>query len=261
MKKPLITIITVSFNSEKTIEETILSVITQSYDNYEYIIVDGGSSDSTLKIIEKYASKITKSISEPDKGISDAFNKGISLASGDVIGIINSDDLLIDNALEIVANAYEENVEVYRGQMVIWDDQKDAKYISIPTMSTPPPKRIPAVCHPSTFISSNAYRRFGMYNVNFRYMMDVDLLYRFHNHHAVFKYIDKELAVFRVGGATSDNWKKKRPELMCVLEANGCNKRQILLRLFMDDIYNMLKQLCFKIFGERNVRLIKYNRK
>ena len=95
MKKPKISIITVCYNSEAHIEEAILSVINQSYDNKEYLVIDGGSKDGTLNIIEKYKDRIDYFVSEPDKGISDAFNKGIKAASGDIIGILNSDDFSI----------------------------------------------------------------------------------------------------------------------------------------------------------------------
>ena len=94
-----ITIITISFNSEKTLEQTIKSVVGQGYDNLEYIIIDGGSTDGTLDIVNRYRNYITVVVSEKDTGISDAFNKGIVRASGEVIGIINSDDLLADGAL------------------------------------------------------------------------------------------------------------------------------------------------------------------
>ena len=95
---PKISLITISYNSKKHIEDTILSVTTQNYDNYEYIIIDGASTDGTLDIINKYQDKITTIITEPDKGISDAFNKGIRLCTGDIIGIINSDDILLPGA-------------------------------------------------------------------------------------------------------------------------------------------------------------------
>lgn len=101
---PKISIVTITYNSEKTLEETILSVVNQNYCNLEYLIIDGGSKDSTLKIEDKYRDKISFVISEPDKGIIDAFNKGIKYASGDIIGIINSDDILCDGALQAIAD-------------------------------------------------------------------------------------------------------------------------------------------------------------
>lgn len=258
---PKISIITITYNSEKTLEETIQSVIRQDYPNLEYIIIDGGSNDGTLNIVEKYKDKIAIVISEPDNGISDAFNKGVRIASGDLIGIINSDDLLVNNALKYLAESYDESVDVYRGKMIIWDADSSERYVSIPTMDIYPPKRISSVCHPSTFITNRAYKKYGLYNVNFRYMMDVDILYRLSQKQASFKYINKELAIFREGGATSDNWKKKRPELIRVLKENGCSKIQVYSRLLKDDIYIFSRTVLFSLFGKKRIRLLKYNRK
>ena len=101
MDKPKISIITVCYNSEAHLEEAMLSIINQSYANKEYIVIDGGSKDNTLAIIDKYRDKIDYFVSEPDKGISDAFNKGIKAATGDIIGIINSDDFMIFSRLSL----------------------------------------------------------------------------------------------------------------------------------------------------------------
>ena len=107
MKK--ISIITVCYNSQDTLEDTIQSVLNQDYQNIEYIIVDGKSTDNTLKIIEKYQDKITKVISEPDKGLYDAINKGIKNASGEIVGIINSDDVLAyKSAVSDIAQTFEQ---------------------------------------------------------------------------------------------------------------------------------------------------------
>ena len=100
--KPLITIITVTLNSEKYLKETLKSIFNQSYQNYELIIIDGSSKDKTLRIIKKNEKKIDYWISKKDKGIYDAFNKGLSLARGELIGFVNSDDILKKNALKIL---------------------------------------------------------------------------------------------------------------------------------------------------------------
>ena len=109
LKNNLITIITVVKNSEQTIEKCIQSVLNQKYDNIEYIIIDGGSTDKTAEIIKKYQKKINKIIIEPDKGIWDAMNKGLNLATGSIIGFLNADDHYFPNSLEIVNRYFQGN--------------------------------------------------------------------------------------------------------------------------------------------------------
>lgn len=97
---PKVSIITISYNSEDTIEQTIQSVLSQTYDDVEYVVIDAGSTDRTVEIVNRYKDKIAYFISEPDKGISDGFNKGITAATGDIIGICNSNDILISDAVQ-----------------------------------------------------------------------------------------------------------------------------------------------------------------
>ena len=102
-QSPRISVITITYNSAATIEETIRSVTMQDYPDLEYVIIDGGSTDGTLDVVQKYKDRIQVVVSEPDKGISDAFNKGVDRATGEIIGIINSDDILLPGALQEVA--------------------------------------------------------------------------------------------------------------------------------------------------------------
>ena len=104
MNKPLITIITVVLNDEENIESTIQSVLNQKYDNIQYVIIDGDSNDNTKKIIEKYKDKIDTFVTEKDKGIYDAFNKGVKLAKGDLLGFVNSGDVLTKESLCILVD-------------------------------------------------------------------------------------------------------------------------------------------------------------
>ncbi len=124
--KPLVSIITVCLNSEKTIEQTIQSVINQTYPNIEYIIIDGKSTDRTLEIIDKYKGKISILVSESDEGIYDAMNKGLKLATGELIGIINSDDWYESDAVETIVNSFlaDRNVQVIYGNMDVYDQDK-----------------------------------------------------------------------------------------------------------------------------------------
>ena len=121
-----ISLVTITYNSEKNIEETILSIIQQDYDDIEYIIIDGGSTDNTLKIIEKYRHHIAKLISEPDKGISDAFNKGIELSTGQVVGLINSDDFLQKGSIKALVEFIGRNdgYDVYYGNSLMFSEKQ-----------------------------------------------------------------------------------------------------------------------------------------
>lgn len=256
MMLPKISIITITFNSEKTIEETVKSVVSQDYPNLEYIIIDGASKDGTLAVIDNYKDKIAKIVSEPDKGISDAFNKGIRHATGDVIGIINSDDILLPGALNAVAAAYEEEVGVYRGNIFVWDSESDSKMLAIPTMEFPLhtfKKRI--VCHQSTFVKKSVYEKYGVFKTHFRYMMDVDLLVRLYEAGVKFKYVPAELAMFRLGGVTSSLFLKKVGELERLFRENGAGwlytKSHVLLFIITNSILVVLRALGLALFLKR----------
>lgn len=243
MHNPKISIITVCFNSEAYIEETILSVVNQSYPNKEYVIIDGGSTDGTHAIIEKYKDQVDFYISEPDQGISDAFNKGIRAVTGDVIGIINSDDKLTDGALQVVANHYSSDFDIYRGICRIWNPLTGNILDEIPTMKWPLFPIKMKVSHPSTFITKIAYQKWGNYDVNLKYAMDFDLLQRMYMQKARAKRIDEPLAIFRLGGVSQQDEKARKRELCCILRKNGANSLQVLffnlyytLRLFVKHI-------------------------
>lgn len=256
--QPKISIITITFNSEKTLEETITSVVSQDYPNLEYLIIDGGSKDGTLDIIERYRDKIAYVMSEQDNGISDAFNKGINAATGEIIGIINSDDILLPGALFAVVNEYTFDVDVYRGRTVIWNTDNETKLSIEPTMEFPINKMIKAVCHQSTFVTKEAYNRYGIFIVGMKYMMDADLLHRFYNYGAKFKYIDKDLAVFRLGGLTDNSWDKKLTEYRSMMRRNGLGTLAIEIETVRFSLYNIIKSICFRLLGEEKSRKLRY---
>lgn len=262
MKKPRISIVTITYNSEKTLEETIKSVISQHYDNLEYLIIDGGSTDKTLSIVDKYKDSISFVISEPDNGISDAFNKGIRHATGDIIGLINSDDLLAPYACEYLAEAFDGETDVYRGNVIVWNDITGDKRICVPTMSFPITRYIKSVCHQGTFISKRAYSQFGGYRVDFRYMMDAELLHRYYRNGASFKYLDKELAIFRLGGVTNDDYKMKIKELKAMYKDNGASKWLILGHVTTFTVRQKLKKVLNRFIGPdiRQLNLGKYKK-
>lgn len=260
MNNPKISIITITFNSAKTLEETINSVIHQDYPNLEYLIIDGGSTDGTMEIVNKYKDSIAFSISEPDRGISDAFNKGIHYATGEIIGIINSDDILLDGALKAVAEHYDSSVDVYSGNLLFWNDITQETYESKPEMTFDKLKLQYGVAHPSRFIRKDAYERFGDYMVELRYNMDIELLCRFYKKGARFIHIDKCLAKFRMGGTTADPIYKKKNDYKLFVKSFGCSKLAFYW-IWMQAVikYNLIK-LGYFIFGNDLKFKLKRNR-
>ena len=173
--KPLISIITVCYNSEKTIEETIKSVLYQTYDNIEYIIIDGSSKDDTLKIIEKYESSIDLWVSENDSGIFNAINKGLKMSSGDIIGILNSDDTYTNDALSLVKKYFEnfENVDFVFGSVI-----KERLFSGFKREKIKWKFNIYPGHSSGFFISKNAQLKVGLYDEKFELHADYDLIYR-----------------------------------------------------------------------------------
>ena len=246
---PKISIITITYNSGATLEETILSVTGQGYDNFEYLIIDGGSTDNTLEIVGKYRERMATVVSEPDRGISDAFNKGIERANGEIVGIINSDDILLPGALSEIAKAYRRETDVYSGLMYCWNDKTDEKLLFYPDLRFDKLKLQFSVVHQGRFIRRDAYERFGGYAVEMRYMMDIDLLCRFYKRGAVFQLVDAPLAMFRLGGTTNDPiYKKKEDYRLFVKNYGGTDWdfRRIWLQAVVK--YNLI-QLGYKLFG------------
>ena len=204
-KTPKISIITVCYNSARTIEQTIQSVISQGYAPLEYIIIDGGSTDGTLAIIKKYAEHITKYISEPDGGIFDAMNKGIRLAAGDIIGMINSDDWYADGALYCVSSFFVVHpwVKMIHGDIVLVYADGNERYLK----GTPTQEEtlLTWYDHPTVFVRHEVYEKYGLYNLNYPILADVELMLRLRCQKIAVGYIPKSLAYFRIGGISSDN--------------------------------------------------------
>lgn len=258
---PKVSIVTITYNSEKTVEETIQSVVSQNYPNLEYLIIDGGSKDSTLDIVEKYRDKISFVLSEPDKGISDAFNKGVKYATGEIVGIINSDDLLMPGALKAIAESYDPEVGVYRGDLLVWNDETNETFLA--QSSTEYSLRgfkKRHVCHPSTFITKAAYDKYGGYKVDFKYMMDEDILARLYMNGVLFKHVHFALAKFRLGGATSNSHKKKLKELERLYVENGCSKLYAKIRVVMFSLYYLVLNPVSRLIPMDTLRKLRYKR-
>ena len=200
-----ITIITPVLNAEKTLQKTIDSVLDQNFENLEYIIVDGISTDGTHDIIELNKKYLSKVIIAKDKNLYDAMNKGIKSAQGELIGIINADDYYNDEALSLVLKTYKLSSKV---DIVIYGDMyneyKKTRVLSKGNLSSYAFKNGKfQINHPTVFVSKSLYSRIGFFNIKYTSGADRDFLLRAYHNNANFLKITRPLATFRLGGFTS----------------------------------------------------------
>lgn len=226
MKK--ISIITVSYNSEKTIRDTIESVVNQNYKNIEYIIVDGKSTDGTVNIIEEYAKKypnMIKYVSEKDSGIYDAMNKGLRMATGDIIGIVNSDDYYEDDALNIIAaNApIDELYVIYGGIRLLENNQEERCVIYNHNFLE---ERM--IMHPACFVSKSVYDKYGYFDTNLKVAADYDFFLRINKYSDVAFYpIYRILSNFRCDGVSKKNYFLTTKETNYVKYKHNCISKKM----------------------------------
>ena len=190
MKQLKVSLITVCFNSAKTIRDTLDSVAAQDYKNLEYIVIDGASSDQTLKIIKDHKCKVDVLVSEPDKGLYDAYNKGLSFATGDIIGFINSDDLYQSDKVisDMIRVFSSKDVDACHADLVYVDPNNTSKIERVWRSMNFTAKEmerglIPA--HPTVFFKREVYEKVGLFDTKFKYVADHDLLLRTFYHHEV----------------------------------------------------------------------------
>lgn len=210
-----VSIITITYNSELTLVDTINSVLNQTYQDIEYIIVDGRSTDKTLSIIDSYKEKISKFISEKDKGLYDALNKGISMATGDVIGIIHSDDFYTsNNVIENIVNTFNINQADAVYADLYYVDKDDTNNIHRKWKSgnykhgmffngwMPP--------HPTFFAKKSVYEKYGNFNLNLVSAADYELMLRFiHKNKIKISYLPEFIIKMRVGGKSNVSLKNR----------------------------------------------------
>lgn len=229
-----ISIITIVLNDRQNIEKTILSVINQNI-KLEYIIIDGGSTDGTLDIIKKYEDKIHILISEKDDGIVDAFNKGLKLVTGDIVGIVNSGDFLEKDALELVLKSFDKDVDVVYGDVQYWDGNiKDYIYSADYCFLD----KFMSINHPAVFVKKSVYEKFGVFDKSFPIAMDYELMLRFFVNGVKFKYIDKVLSNMLLGGVSDVNWQK------AYKEAYEIRKKHLGsgIRLYVNYLFQVMKR-------------------
>lgn len=231
MAIPLFSIITISYNSEKTIEQTIKSVLDQTNKDYEYIIVDGASSDGTLNIVKKYESLFEgrmKWQSEPDKGIYNAMNKGIQRASGSIIGIVNSDDWLEHDALETIGNCFNENNQAVDGIYCGWinfhynDGTSQVMKTNHDLLVAWSNKyEMAGIRHPATFVPKSIYEKYGVFDESIRIMADTDLILRLLFNGVKFYYPNKVVSNMADGGVSNAQLMKACKDYAIILKKNN----------------------------------------
>lgn len=244
---PKISIVTIAYNCENEIEETILSVINQKYENKEYLVIDGASKDGTMNVVNKFRDKIDVVISEPDKGRSDAFNKGIAHATGDYIVMMNAGDLLAEDALDKFAKNFDPGYDVIKGNTIRWNESSGLKTREKPIIKYPSIPFNFMVCHQSTYIAKVAYERFGGYKEDFKIAMDFELMLRFTRLGARFRKIDSDLAIFRMGGISQTSSHKRIDEMKNAMLQNSHSKiatsifvRYVELRTFLRNVLDKI---------------------
>ena len=214
-----VSIITATYNSAKTLKDTMESVLHQSYDDIEYIIVDGASTDGTLEIIKSYEQKFSgrlKYISEPDKGLYDAMNKGILMATGDVVGILNSDDFLNDVGIisMVVDQLKDSDIDAIYGDVHYVNDDNLAKCVRYYSSKifTPALMRfgfMPA--HPSFYCRTKVFREKGVFDLTYKQASDFELLLRLlYCERIKTKYIPYDFVTMRTGGLSTSGMKSHK---------------------------------------------------
>lgn len=220
-----ISIITVCYNSEKTIEDTLRSVANQKNVNVEHVLIDGASTDETVDIIKQHSS-VTTFVSEPDRGIYDAMNKGIALAIGDVVGTLNADDFYMhDHVLEDVAQVFlDPTIEACYGDLVyVRQDNVDqvVRFWKSIDYKSGLFKSGWMPAHPTFFVRKSVYERLGSFNLDYKIAADFELLFRLLEQNKIkTQYVPKVLVKMRLGGTTNKNFSnilKQNNEIITIL--------------------------------------------
>lgn len=203
---PKITVVTVTYNAEKSLEKTILSVVNQTYPNIEYIIIDGGSNDKTVNIIKKYAKQIDYWVSEPDKGIYDAMNKGIDKANGEWINFMNAGDCLANEKVlwEIFSKEYRKETGCVFGDSMVLENGKMRMQHINPFWRQKTKIKTKGICHQSCFINTRLAKLFK-YDISYKIAADFKLLLDIRCNNYLFYYVPVAVCIFDITGVSYTN--------------------------------------------------------
>ncbi|MGD0036932.1 MAG: glycosyltransferase family 2 protein [Bacteroidota bacterium] len=207
-----VSVVTIVLNAKHGFQKTLNSVLQNDFQCFQYVVIDGGSTDGTLDVIRENEGKINYWISEPDNGISHAFNKGIKQANGDIIGILNVGDWYEADTLKNVVDAFSShpNVDVVCGALEFWEEGLARLHCD----SNPEAlDKETSVYHPTVFVRKSSYMKYGFFDEGYRYAMDYELLLRFKKQGAKFLTIEKTLANMSLDGISYHNWYKALKEV------------------------------------------------
>ena len=232
-----VSIITVVWNNKETIQDAIESVLSQTYKNIEYIIIDGASTDGTVEIVKSYGDKISKFVSEPDKGLYDAMNKGVKLATGDVVGILNSDDFYVDEFVveKVMWTFQEQEVDSVFADLIYVKPDNLAKTVRHYDSSKFHPSKfaygwMPA--HPTFFVKREVYEKYGDFKTDYKIAADYEILVRFIAKYKISYYYLKEVIIkMRIGGVSTQGIKSNYVLNKEIIR--GCRENGIYANWFM----------------------------
>lgn len=228
MNNSKLSIVTISFNSENTIADTINSVKKQN-SVFEYIIKDGCSSDRTLEIVNSMKDERFVVISKKDDGISDAFNQGIKASTGNIIGFINSDDIIMPGASDKVIKTFDSNqdIDIVYGNCARFKERVGDAYVFKPTTKLNTLDYRFLLYHPAIFVRKEAYEKYGFYDCKYKNAMDYELISRMYYSGAKFFYIDECLCAFREGGTSEVGFERTLNEHKKIALRNGANPLKV----------------------------------
>jgi glycosyltransferase involved in cell wall biosynthesis len=247
-----VSIITATYNSALTVINTLDSVKGQTHPLIEHILIDGLSSDNTVNIIKSYP-HVTKWVSEKDKGLYDAINKGVQMATGDIIGVLNSDDFFPNTEVvsNIVKSFEKEGVSMVFGNVAFVRPDNLGKIIRLYSSRNFSPDKfgkgyMPA--HPSCYIKADCYRQFGLYEIDYKIAADYELLMRFiYKYNINYQYLNKTMVYMRTGGISNENWKSRyilNKEIIKACKANGVNTNMAKLSLkYFNKVFEYINPL------------------
>jgi glycosyltransferase involved in cell wall biosynthesis len=246
-----VSIITPSFNSVRTIEKTILSVLEQDYDNLEFIIIDGGSTDGTVDIIKKHQDKIHYWISGPDKGISDAFNKGLSVATGDYINFQGADDYLLQNNVIslMMANIDPEKDLLVCGRIERIKDTQEREIVFKTSANFSGKRSLlfrMSLPHQALFTNKKFFEKYSTFDVNNKFCMDYEMILRAYKNFPEVVMKDVFVSAWREGGVGKDKTLEIFKEYLAIKKKNKIAPIWI---LYIIHLWSIIKYYIKKLIG------------